>query len=190
MLSSIHPLGERARHNRWIVTIGSFTVATTAAGAGVGALLGAVGSGVPLAAGQRRMIVVAAALVAGALDLARVRPPGPARQVNERWIGEFRGWVYGAGFGAQLGAGAATFVVTWGVYALYLAEVASGAWISGMLIGAAFGFGRALAPLAAGVIDRPSRLTSFHRRLAVWGPPVRTASAGLLVAVATLGMVS
>ena len=43
MLSSIHPLGERGRHNNWIVTVGAFTVASTMVGTIVGGLLGQVG---------------------------------------------------------------------------------------------------------------------------------------------------
>jgi hypothetical protein len=189
MLASIHPLGERARHNRWGVTITSYTLAAIAGGAVVGALLGGIGSLFPLGATQRRLILVGAALAAGVLDLARVPPPGPARQVNERWIGRYRGWVYGAGFGAQLGVGAATYVVTWGVLAIYLVEVAAGDPGAGALIGAVFGAGRALAPLAAVIIDRPSRLTSFHRRMAVLGPPLRTMVGVGLVLVALLAVV-
>jgi hypothetical protein len=31
--------------------------------------------------------------------------PSWQRQVDERWLTTYRGWVYGAGFGFQLGAG-------------------------------------------------------------------------------------
>ena len=189
MLSSIHPLGERARHNRWVITVTAYSLAAVAAGAAVGAGLGWVGSLLPLGETPQRWGLVTVALVAGLLDLTRVAPPGPARQVNERWIGQYRGWVYGAGFGAQLGLGAATFVVTWGVYAVYLVELLAGSAIAGAVIGAVFGAGRALAPLAAGWIDRPSRLTAFHRLMRRLGPPARTATGVLLVIVAILGLV-
>ncbi|MDP3984780.1 MAG: hypothetical protein Q8Q52_07255 [Acidimicrobiia bacterium] len=189
MLSSIHPLGERARHNRWGVTVTAYTLSAGAVGAAAGAVLGWTGSLLPFAPSGRRWMLVGAALGAGILDLARVRPPGPSRQVNERWIGQFRGWVYGAGFGAQLGIGFATFVVTWGVLATYVAALAVGAPASGAIIGGVFGAGRAVAPLAAGIIDRPSRLTSFHRRMAALGPPVRIATGIVLVSAAVLGAV-
>ena len=38
------------------------------------------------------------------------------RQVNERWLDQFRPWVYGAGFGWQIGAGLATYIKTCAVY--------------------------------------------------------------------------
>jgi hypothetical protein len=189
MLSSIHPLGERARHNRWVITVTAYTLAAVAAGAAMGGGLGWVGSGLPFGEAERRWGWGAVALAAGLLDLGRVRPPGPARQVNERWIGEYRGWVYGAGFGAQLGMGAVTFVVTWGIYAVYVIELLSGSAAAGAVIGAVFGGGRALAPLAAGWIDRPTRLTAFHRLMGRLGPPVRTATGVLLVMVAVWGLV-
>ncbi|MFP3916150.1 MAG: hypothetical protein ACLFWM_14825 [Actinomycetota bacterium] len=185
MLTSIHPLGERARHNRWPLTAGAFVVGAVGAGSLGGALLGASGSFLP--GGDWRWVVMAAAiLAAGAADLAGVRPPGPRRQVNEDWIGSFRGWVYGAAFGAQLGAGLATYVVTWGVWATALVALVSGGAVPGAMIGAAFGVGRSLFPLAAGWIDRPSRLTSFSRSMARAATPVARA-VGLAFVVIAVG---
>lgn len=189
MLASIHPLGERARHNRWIVTITAYTAAAIASAALLGAALAWVGSFLPLSAASRRWTLVIVALLAAILDLARVSPLGPNRQVNERWIGQFRGWVYGAGFGAQLGIGVLTHVVTWGILAIYLIQIVSGDPIAGAIIGAVFGAGRAFAPVAAGTIDRPSRLTTFHRRMATLGPPVRTATGFTFAVAAVLGVV-
>ena len=57
-------------------------------------------------------LVTGLAIAAGILDLSRLTPWTPRRQVNEDWIGRYRGWVYGAGFGAQLGLGFAVFVMT------------------------------------------------------------------------------
>jgi hypothetical protein len=120
------------------------------------------------------------ALIAGVLDLTRVSPPGPERQVNETWIGHFRGWVYGGAFGAELGLGIVTFVVTWGVYATFMAEFLTAAAPKGALVGAVFGLGRSLALLVAGWVDRPSRLSEFHRRMAALGPPIRRVSGAVL----------
>lgn len=183
MLSSIHPLGERSRNNRWWLTITSFTIGSTATGAAVGAALGWIGTPLPDAPWLFALVAVAA----GALDLAAVKALGPERQVNERWIGTFRGWVYGLGFGAQLGAGVATFVVTWGVYAVFVAEMLSGSALGGAVIGATFGLGRSLAPLASVVVDQPSRLTSFHMALARLARPVHLSSAITIVAVGLIG---
>ncbi len=185
MLSSIHPLGERARHNRWALTAASFTVGAVAVGAAIGALAGLTGRSFD---GTWRWIAIAgAALLAGILDIARVTPPGPRRQVNEDWIGAFRGWVYGIGFGAQLGAGAATYVVTWGVWATLAAAFLSGGAPAGAVVGAAFGLGRSLLLLLAGRIDRPSRLTSFNRRMADLASPVARGVALALIAIGFVG---
>lgn len=187
MLSSIHPLGERARGNRWGVTVTAFTLGSLSAGAVVGGTLGLIGSGFAMRDDLGLLTLGALAVVAGGLDLAGVKAAGPSRQVNERWIGSLRGTVYGFGFGAQLGAGVATFVVTWGVWAVFIAELLSGSVASGALIGAVFGLGRAVAPLAAGWIDRPSRLTRFNATLANLARPVHltAAFATAFVGVAT-----
>jgi len=181
MLTSIHPLGERARHNRWALTVGAFVTAAVGTGVLLGGILGWIGHLIP---GEAWRWPVAAGVVAaaGVADLIRLRPPGPRRQVNEDWIGTYRGWVYRGGFGAQLGAGLATYVVTWGVWAMFALMVAVGNPFGGALIGAAFGLGRSVFPLAAGRIDRPSRLTDFSRRMASLAAPVaRVTGFGLVV---------
>ena len=191
MLSSIHPLGERGRHNRWMVTVGAFTIASTITGAAVGGALGLLGSAA-LGVDPGLLLVGTAviAVAAGVLDLARVRPPGSERQVNESWIGHYRGWVYGGAFGVQLGTGVMTYVVTWGVYATFAAEILTASPIGGALVGAVFGFGRSIALLAAGRIDRPSRLTSFHQLMADLGGTIRRGSAvGTAAAGAVAGIV-
>jgi hypothetical protein len=184
MLSSIHPLGERARGNRWVVTVSAFTTGAVVGGASIGSLLGAVGAFVALREDLVLLLLGAGALVAGGLDLLGIRAPGPSRQVNERWIGALRGTVYGFGFGVQLGTGVATFVVTWGIWLLFVAEFLSGSALTGGLVGGMFGLGRAVIPLAAGWIDRPSRLTVFTRTLSVLARPVHV---GTAAAVSIIG---
>ncbi len=186
MLSSIHPLGERARHNRWAITVSAFTLGAVVSGSAVGAVLGLIGSATAATLSGTTLLAVTAiiALLAGILDLSKVRAPGPARQVNETWIGAYRGWVYGGAFGLELGLGLMTYVVTWGVYATYVAAYLTVSPMWGALIGAIFGLGRAVPLILAGWVDRPSRLTTFNRRLAVAGPVVRTVSA---VSFSTLG---
>ena len=185
MLSSIHPLGERSRKNRWSATITAFTLGSIGAAAVIGAALGAAGSFLdpPL------WVLLAVIGLAGLLDLVGVAPPGPERQVNERWIDTYRGTVYGFGFGAQLGAGLATFVVSWGVFAVLTAELLAGSATGGAIIGAAFGLGRAVMPLASGWVDRPSRLTAFHIRLAQLARPVHISSAAIIIGVAAVAAI-
>ena len=188
MLSSIHPLGERARNNNWWLTIGSFTMAAIAAGALVGAALGFAGQVLAssLSNDARLVLLAGVALVAGSLDWRSITPSGPTRQVNEHWIGHYRGWVYGGAFGGQLGSGVSTYIVTWGVYATLLAELLIGSWSAAAIVGALFGFGRSLAPLMAGWIDRPSRLSAFHSRMSLFRPVMRSSGA---LAMAGAGVV-
>src|SRR5438270_9310626 len=122
MLASITPLGERGRGATWAITVTAFLAGATAAGAAAGALLGAVGGTALAGAGSHaRLAAMAAALaMALALDLRPKGPPGPHRQVNERWLDEFRGWLYGLGFGAQLGLGVTTVVSSAATYAAFL----------------------------------------------------------------------
>lgn len=194
MLSSIHPLGERARQNRWWLTVGAFTVGAIASGALVGGLLGLIGSTFVNAIPSSAPLVATAvaALGAAVADFARVGPPGPKRQVNETWIGAFRGWVYGGGFGLELGVGFLTYIVTWAVYAMFVGEILTGSAAGGAVVGAVFGLGRSATLLIAGFVDRPTRLTSFNRALAAAGPVVRRTSsvllAGLGVAMVAVGM--
>lgn len=186
MLSSIHPLGERGRHNNWWLTVTAFTVGAAIAGGAVGAILGRIGQALFASLEPSSLLVATAAfaVAAGLLDMVRATPPGPERQVNETWIGAYRGWVYGGGFGFQLGAGFLTYIVTWGVFAMYLAELMTTSPIGGAMVGAAFGLGRSSTLLIAGYVDRPSRLTAFNRRLAAAGPAVRRLSS---VGLAALG---
>jgi len=187
MLSSIHPLGERARNNRWRTTISAFAFGAVAAGVLIGGSLGALGARWS-DGGWALPAFGVGAVLAGSLDLAGVRAAGPRRQVNERWIGTLRGWVYGGGFGFQLGTGLATFVVTWAVWMTLVAEFLSGSATGGATIGAIFGFGRALAPLAAGTIDRPSRLIRFSARMAAMARPSHLTAGVLTVTIGLLAV--
>ncbi len=173
MLSSIHPLGERVRHSSWGRTVAAFTVGAMSAAALLGAALGALGGLlIDAPSGTGLVVLGLAAVLAGGFDLAGVTAPGPHRQVNERWIGAYRDWVYGGAFGLQLGAGSTTYVVTWGVWVTFLAELLSGSASAGAVIGVVFGLGRSLPVLAGRYIDRPSRLVATSERLRRLARPV------------------
>src|ERR1700682_4900336 len=111
MLASINPLGERARGNRGAWTVAAYTGAAVAAAATVGAVLGGLGGlgAAVVGAGWSAAVLGLVAIGAGLVDLV---VPGrlltSRRQVDEDWMVRYRGWVYGAGFGAQLGAGVVT----------------------------------------------------------------------------------
>jgi len=191
MLASITPLGERGRGNRWLTTAGLFTAASTAAGGALGAAVAAVGS---LTVGRLgigwRLGLLGGALALGvAWELARPAVPGPRRQVNERWLDEYRRWIYATGFGAQLGIGVATIVVTSAVYGVWAAALVSASPAVGAAIGAGAGGMRGATVLAGATSTTPQRLVGHHERLHALQRPVRrgTLVAQLaLVAVAAL----
>jgi hypothetical protein len=170
MLSSIHPLGERGRSNRWGLTVTAHVIGSTAGGALVGGGLGAVGwLSAELGVHQRTRagVLVPLALVATVID-ARGWPrwlPRARRQVDERWLNAYRGWVYGAGFGFQLGMGAVTIVTAATVYLVGAAAVVLASPLSGALVGGAYGAARGATILAGRSIRTPARLVEFHRGL-------------------------
>ena len=177
MLASIHPLGERAKHNRWAVTVAFYLFGSVAAGTVLGAALGTLG----LHAGPA--IVAALCLVAALVDASGRRPPGWRRQVNEDWLHRYRGWVYGVGFGFQLGLGVVTIVTTAAVYLAFTLAALSGSPASGALIGATFGLSRAAPVLLMGRVGAPDALRAFHGRHAGAAPWARGVTvAGLLSA--------
>jgi hypothetical protein len=184
MLGSITPLGERSRGRRWGITVTAFALAAAAAGAALGAALGAAGGLVDVSSGARTALLAAAIAAAVVVDIVPgVRAPGPRRQVNEDWLHRYRGWVYGAGFGLQLGLGVTTIVSTAAVYATGAAAVLTGSAAGGAAVGGAFGLARAATLLAAGGVDEPRVLATLDRRLEAWERPARLAA---LVAEAAL----
>jgi hypothetical protein len=167
MLASITPLGERSRGFSWDVTAGWFAIGATGAGLLAGAAGGAVGSLLP--AGRWReelaLAVLAAALCWDATPLAG-RLPSTRRQVNEDWMARYRGWVYGVGFGAQLGVGLTTVVTSAAIYATVLGTLLCGSVAAGAVVGGAFGATRAASLLPARIARDPAGLAALHRGLA------------------------
>ncbi|MDX6642887.1 MAG: hypothetical protein QOD76_849 [Solirubrobacteraceae bacterium] len=193
MLASITPLGERARGSRWGLTVGFFIAGSTLAGAALGAVAGGLGEivwgtndGINLRGG-----LLAAALAAGlALDLGG-RLPTLRRQVNEDWLREYRGWVYGLGFGGQLGVGVATIVTTSLVYVTLLAAFLSADAGIGTAIVGLFGAARGVTLLAGARAKSPSDLTRLHALLDAWRPRVRSSALlaqGLLALALVIGL--
>src|SRR6476620_8193848 len=180
MLSSISPLGERARNSRWWLTTTAYLVGSLAGGLAVGGLAGTLGGLLPEAVRTSRwtLVVVAAVLVVGlVLDLRNQRSvPSWRRQVDERWLTRYRGWVYGAGFGAQLGFGLVTIITSASTYAVVLLAALTGHLGAGLLVGATFGVVRALPSLLmAGVTDRDG-LHRVFTRVERWANPAAVAA--------------
>ena len=84
MLSSIHPLGERARNNPWWLTVGAFTLASVTAGSMVGAALGLLGT-VPVSglSDTARLAAIAGLARAGIPVRVNVAPVIPGLNDHE-----------------------------------------------------------------------------------------------------------
>ena len=161
MLGSITPLGERGRNSRWGITVTAFVLASTAAGTLFGGALGALGNLAGGPGSTAALVVLGVALfVALVLDLgiAGLRLPTVDRQVDDRWLYEFRGWVTGVGFGFQLGLGVVTIVTTALTYVTFLAAGLSGSAAAGALIGGLYGAVRGLGVLGSARVDSTKRL--------------------------------
>jgi hypothetical protein len=196
MLASITPLGERGRHSTWRVTVTAFALGALAGGAALGALAGGAGALLIPAGGDgdaELAVLAVAALIAVLLDARSDSAPGPHRQVNERWLDQVRGWVYGLGFGAQLGVGVTTVVSSAATYVALLAAFLSRDPVAGALIVGCFGAIRGLTPLVAAGVDRPERLLAFHAafgRARVAAARCGLISLGVIIALAALGAAS
>jgi len=184
MLSSISPVGETARGQRWSITVSAYLLASAVAGAGLGLLLGALGM---LALGRvpaaRLWALGAVAVIGLALDRAG-RVPSRHRQVDERWLTTYRGWVYGAGFGAQLGTGVVTIVPASVVWVMWAAALLVADARQGLLVGLAFGLVRALPLVLAGRARTVARLRTTMSRMARLRDPATRVTAAGHVAVA------
>lgn len=194
MLSSITPLGERGRGNRFGIAASAHVVGSTLGGIVIGVLAGAMGGAVRLVTGgwSARVALSAialAALAAAFLDLV-VRPsrlPCWRRQVNELWLDEYRPWVYAGGFGFQLGMGVVTIVTSAVTYAWLVATMAQPGWWNAVVVGATFGLVRGASILLVSRVDRPARLLAAHQTFARIARP---AALGAGVGVGIVGSIA
>jgi HAMP domain-containing protein len=158
-------------------------------------MLGGAIAGVAIALGaagldQRTAIALIAgcAFASAAVDahLFGFGPPFVTRQVNEEWLSKYRPWVYGGGFGWQIGVGVATYVMTSAVpLMIAVGALGANAW-EAIAIGTGFGLARGLAVLIGTRLRTPAALLAFHRRFDAWGEPVRRTVIGAQLAVAVI----
>ena len=191
MLASITPLGERGRGQRWWLTVTAHVLGSTLGGAAIGAVMGLIGMLIERAVGMTALtVLVAAVAVLGVLgDGVWNKPllPSPHRQVNEDWLDSFRGWVYGVGFGFQLGLGVTTIITSGAVHVMLAAAALTASPALGAVVGGVFGLARGLTVLAMAGVDQPTALITRHRHMQELYPTARKAAvaaqAGVLVAV-------
>lgn len=188
MLSTLIPLSETARGRRWGWTASWYVSGALVGGAALGSLGAASAAVVAIADPAPVAIwvtVAVAALVGFALDLGLVAPiPHHRRQVDEAWLDQFRSWVYGFGFGAQIGAGLATYIMTSSVYLTILLGALSGRPAVAFGIGVLFGAARGAAVLFGARLTTPERVRSLHARLDRLAPASQQVAAGWLALVA------
>jgi hypothetical protein len=177
MLATVTPLAERGRGHRYRATAAWFIAGGTAGGASLGLAMAALAVGVRAAAPTTMVLAgtaCAAAVLAAASDsrVGGFRLPFHSRQVNERWLDQFRPWVYGAGFGWQIGAGLVTYIKTAALYLMIVLAALTASPATALGIGVLFGLVRGLAVLLGRGITSPASLAQFHRRFTRAGPVV------------------
>jgi hypothetical protein len=193
MLASITPLGERSRKQNWGITTFAHALGGLVGGAVAGFLLGLVGLALPVGETWRLAAFAAllAACAAADVRIGGLAPPTHRRQVDQLWLHRYRGWVYGAGFGVQLGAGFLTIVTSAVVYATFAGALLCGSPALGAIVGATFGVVRGATPLLAVGVASPAKLAGLHRGLVrhAGAASAATVVAQLVLAAAMLGFV-
>lgn len=194
MLSSIHPFGERSRNNSFGHTATAHIVGSTLGGVAFGVLGAVVGLGlsavVDLSESFRSIIVIGATIAAFFFEATRNERllPTRSRQVDENWIQTYRGWVYGGGWGAELGFGISTIITTALVHLLVITMIFSASPLTAVGLGALFGFTRGATVLGAIRVDTPERLRSLHRKLDEMADRSRSGVLGALVLSMMIGV--
>jgi hypothetical protein len=194
MLSTVIPMAEAARGHRYRSTAAFFWIGAVLGGAtlGLGAaclaalvsLFGASGTATTALAGL-------AAVAALALDARLIGPPLPhhRRQVDEDWLNRYRSWVYGGGFGWQIGTGLSTYIMTAAVYLVIALAALTASPVAAFWLCVLFGALRGSAVLLGARLTDADALRRFHARFDALREPVRIAAMvveGIVAAVAAV----
>jgi hypothetical protein len=187
MMSTITPFGEKGRGHRYGATAAWFVAGSIAGGLTSGAVaagLAALWSVTRLAAHPQvaGLIAALAALVGAAVDSGALGPilPLVRRQVDDRWVVRYRPWVYGSGFGWQIGTGLTTYLMTTAVPVCLISAVLTGSPAAALCVGGLFGLARGSTVLTTSGASSPNRLRALHARLDRLGPAVRASTAAAL----------
>ena len=117
MLSQITPVAEAGRGQKFGRTAAWFIAGGVAGGLTLGCAIAGgalLATAVGLGRATALALVAGSAVAAAAVDahLLGFGPPFLRRQVDQRWLSNYRPWVYGGGFGWQIGVGVTTYVMT------------------------------------------------------------------------------
>jgi hypothetical protein len=186
MLSSLTPFGEASRGNRYAVAATAFIGSALLGGLCLGLALSVPALAIDafgVTPATASAVVAIAAGVTVAADFGVVKTPRIPRQVDESWFGQFRPWVYGLGYGWQIGVGLATYVMTNAVYLMLVVAAMTGdPWVA-ICIGAIFGGVRGLTLLVGWRLVDPGRIRNLHRRLDALEPTSRLLAVGAQVVI-------
>ena len=196
MLSTITPFGERGRGHRYAATCGWFVLGAAVGGLALGGLAAGLATAVHATGASATVVgglALGATLVVALSDsgLAGARLPVHYRQVNERWLDAYRPWVYGTGFGFQIGCGLATYITTATVYLTVVLAALTASTTVALLVGVGFGLMRGLAVCLIRNRRTPAALLAFHRRFALlqpWADRAVLASLAMSAAVLTVAV--
>jgi hypothetical protein len=162
MVDTIGPTGHAGGRRTTLAACVTFALGAVAGGVVTFGLLAALGGVLHGTGGERTAYLVAAtiAAAAAALELRGVRiVPQVRRQVPEHWRRVMPLPLAAGLYGVLLGLGFTTFVLTLGVWALAGVCIAAGQPELGIVVGVAFGVGRALPVVAlAPLAGRPAGL--------------------------------
>jgi hypothetical protein len=191
MLSQLTPVGEASRGYRYRTTATWFVLGAVVGGATLGAVMAALAAAVSaVGATSTALLGIAAAIavLGAAVDggVFGFAPPFFKRQVNEYWLTRYRAWVYGSGFGWQIGAGVTTYIMTAAVFVtVAFGALTAGPWAA-LALGVGFGLARGLAVLLTAKRHTTTELFALHRRFDALGEPVRRAVIVVQLAVAVV----
>ncbi len=191
MLSSITPMTEAGRGNRFNVTAAWFVIGGILGGLSLGLLAALAAAGVgALGLSDSALVGLAAALavITASVDLGvgGIELPIFKRQVNDAWLRRYRSWAYGAGFGWQIGFGVATYIMTAGVFLTIGLAVLTARPLQAVIIGLSFGLVRGSAVFIGRSANTPAALGRVHERLDAAAPAARVAAASVQVLAAAV----
>lgn len=197
MLSMVTPIGEASRGHRYPATATWFIGGAALGGVSLGGLIAGLAVLVrrlSLTGHSVATVTVAASIVTIASDvrLGGFTLPRIARQVDEVWLNRYRGWVYGLGFGWQIGVGLSTYVMTAAVYLMIVLGALTGRPLVALAVGTGFGLCRGAAVLLGLRLTTPNAIRTLHAwfdAAATWslGAAVIGQSAVLAVGVVAMG---
>ncbi len=167
MVETLAPAGYAGRLRTTLVACATFTLGALVGGVITFGGLGLLGQW--LGAGGTGAVAVAAVVaVAAAIGEARgVRiVPQVRRQVPESWRRVLPVPLAAGLYGVLLGLGFTTFILTFAVWALAAVSVALGDPQLGVILGLAFGAGRALPVIALAPVAESERGSAAHAAMA------------------------